>query len=178
MSVRPHLNPSLSSAEFAAWYWLKKELSAFCPTVGLSASGSKHEIAQRIVLYLDGKDQPFMQQRQRDVMPNVFELATVVGTGWRLTRELRAFFESVCGRRFRFNGALRDFFASQASAGKTLADAVKIYQDSLLQKDSLTIIAPQFQYNRHCREFFANHPGATRAEAIAAWRKKRHTRQA
>ena len=177
MSARPHLNSSLSSTEFAAWYWLKKELSDFCRTVGLPASGSKQEIAQSIALYLDGKDAPFMQQRQRDVMPNVFELTTVVGKGWRLTRELRAFFENVCGRHFRFNGALRDFFASQASAGKTLSDAVKIYQDSLLQKGTVTIIGPQFEYNRHCREFFANHPGATRAEAIAAWRKKRNARR-
>ncbi len=177
MSPRPHLNPSLSSAEFSAWYWLKKELSDFCRTVGLPASGSKQEIAQRIALWLDGKNLPSIQRCQRDVIPEVFELTTVVGTGWRLTRELRAFFENVCGKHFRFNGALREFFATQANAGKTLSDAVKVYQNSLLQKNATTIIAPQFEYNSHCREFFANHPGATRAEAMIAWRKKRSARR-
>jgi hypothetical protein len=173
---RPRLHGSLSSSEFAAWYWLKKELIDFCRTVGLPASGSKQEIAQRIALWLDDKDPPPVQLRKRDVMPVIFELTTVVGTGWRLTKALRGFFENECGKRFHFNGALREFFATQANAGKTLADAVKVYQDSL-QKDAITTIAPQFEYNRHCRDFFANHPGATRAEAIAAWRKKRNARR-
>ena len=53
MSERPKLDTDLSSAAFREWYWLKEELTDFCRGNGLSAAGSKTELADRIALYLD-----------------------------------------------------------------------------------------------------------------------------
>ena len=169
--TRPALSAKLSEAEFASWYWLKDELVRFCRNEGLAVSGSKQEVAQRLSAYLAGKKLPAKRvvPRQKGTMPRAFGLDTVIGPGWRCTQELRAFFVAHVGKGFRFNRALRTFIST--SHGSKLRDALAHYKESLLSHEEP--IEGQFEYNRHMREFHAENPGATHADAVESWWLKR-----
>ncbi len=70
--------------------------------------------------------------------------------------------------------ALRDLFKNPQ--GQTLAQALVMYAQSC--EGRTVLIQRQFQFNQHIRDFFAQHPTATRAQALDAWQKKRETAQA
>ncbi len=53
MISRPILNRDISSNEFKLNYWLKEELISFSKELGLSTSGGKLEISDRIQVYLE-----------------------------------------------------------------------------------------------------------------------------
>lgn len=51
--MRPKLTKTLNVDEFSDFYWLKEELQSFCRNNGISASGSKIELSERIETFLD-----------------------------------------------------------------------------------------------------------------------------
>ena len=50
--MRPNLIKEMSIKDFKDYYWLKEELQNFCRENGMSASGSKLEISERIETFL------------------------------------------------------------------------------------------------------------------------------
>lgn len=50
--MRPNLTKEISEESFRDYYWLKQELQSFCRANGISASGSKIEISDRIEIFL------------------------------------------------------------------------------------------------------------------------------
>jgi len=167
---RPELTRSLSATEFLRWYWLKAEMQAFCRTHGLSPSGSKTELTNRIANALSGREVgPAPQRRSRNLMPSEFTPETVIAAGWRCTESLRAYFKSVHGPGFSFNAALREIIAN--GQGKTLAEASAVY--AATRGKPAEAIEGQFEYNRHMREFHARNPGASHQQAVEAWWAKR-----
>lgn len=181
---RPKLEKCLGASEFLAWYRLKEELVRFCRAEGLPVAGSKRELSARIEACLSGEPLPPPGKgiRKTAPMPERFELATIIGDGWRCSQGLRGFFEEHCGGGFHFNEALRRFIAM--GSGRTLAEAVALYRKSTGPGHDRAgrccdrgEIGEQFEYNRHFREYFLTHPGATREEVIAAWKRKREGRR-
>lgn len=174
---RPVLSDKLPVEQFRAWYWLKKELQAYCRTHGLCGSGSKEDLTARILAHLSGHTRPAegaaAARPTRQAMPSVLTSATVITPGWRLNAVLRSFFVQHTAPGFRFNQALRDLLAHPQ--GRTLGQALEIYRASL--QAPRPQIGRQFQFNQHIRTFFASHPGATRAQALQAWREKRQSPQ-
>jgi hypothetical protein len=169
---RPRLTRSLPLAEFERWYWLKDELIVFCRTHQLQTSGSKPELAARIVTLLEGGAPSHTRIARRvAIMPHTFHASTVIGDGWRCSPALGAYFRTVCGKRFRFNAAMRTFI--HTGTGRTLREAAACYWQSVASGLPPKAIIPQNQYNQHTRDYHAKHPGATRAEVIAAWKAKR-----
>ncbi len=168
---RPALSRALSEPEFQRWYWLKEELATFCRAEGLSASGSKQELASSISAHLASRQIPMHTRRKAysTDMPSTFELETVIGEGWRCTQALRSFFVLKVGERFGFNEPLRNFIKS--GSGLTLAEALAHYQHSLLAGPRP--IAEQFEYNNHMREYRKANPSSTHAQAVSAWWEKR-----
>jgi SAP domain-containing new25/Domain of unknown function (DUF6434) len=169
---RPELSPDLSSDEFVRWYWLKEELTSFCRRYKLASHGSKPDLTRRIAAHLAGEQiqEPSRPARSGN-MPAQFALHTLIGDGWRCNPSLGAFLRSQCGNRFRFNSAIRNFIHTQR--GRTLAEAVECYRQSVAPGAPRQEIIPQNEYNRHTREFFAEHPGATREQALEAWKRRR-----
>lgn len=53
MSERPKLDKNLDGKTFREFYYLKEELVDFCRRYGLSTSGGKLEITERIAHFLD-----------------------------------------------------------------------------------------------------------------------------
>ena len=52
-SNRNKLNKNLKASEFKEYYFLKEELKEFCRNEGLKLSGSKSQLEERIICYLD-----------------------------------------------------------------------------------------------------------------------------
>ena len=174
MRQRPQLTSSLSPEAFLDNYWLKTELLDFCREQGLGTTGSKAELAHRVEHYLRTGDQGAISRSRKisGSMPDNFDLDTVIGVGWRCTRQLRAFFTKVIGPGFRFNAVIRQFVHEQP--GRTLADAIAAYHENKLAAQQPKIGA-QFEYNRFTREFWLTHPDASRDDLLAAWYQYRNT---
>lgn len=173
--TRPTIALSLTLSEFVSWYWLKEELVVVCRLFALSTTGSKLELEDRIRRHLSGTP-PTVTDRRRAIgkMPAQFTQKSVIGKGWRCNPALGAYLREVCGRGFRFNAVMRDFI--HHGEGRTLAEAVICYRESVQACNAKPPIAKQLQYNQHFRDFFASHAGATRQQAIDAWWEKRSTR--
>lgn len=168
---RPALSAAISVEVFRQWYWLKRELQAFCRAQHLRTGGGKLELCARIEAHLGG-EAVGLERRSKSssvAMPQQLTASTVIEDGWRMSQALRGYFESVHGPGFKFNGAMRDFIGN--GAGRTLAEASQRYRESLTEPTET--IGRQFEYNRHVRAFYATNPGATRALAIASWWAKR-----
>ena len=171
---RPALTRDLSPEDFLAFYWLKEELLAFCRTHKLTRSGSKGELSGRIAHYLKtGEALPASSQPPpRATMPETFTRETVIGKGWRCTQALRHFFEREADVKFHFNAFLRDYITS-SGVGHTLGEALDGWHASKRRVKGSSPIGEQFEYNRHMRAYFSENPGATRADALKAWKQRR-----
>lgn len=53
MAARPDLSKEIDSKTFRSFYYLKEELVVFCRENGLSTSGSKIKLTDRIAHFLD-----------------------------------------------------------------------------------------------------------------------------
>lgn len=171
---RPDLDRALAPDDFRRFYWRKDELAAFCRAVGLSASGAKADVAGRVEHFLrTGERRAGTPARARGGrMPERFTPDTVVGVGWRCSQALRAFFQEQLGAGFHFDHVARALI--HEGAGRTLAEVMESWRESRTSAAEPRDIAPQFEYNRHMRRFFDEHPGATREEARRSW----HARKA
>ena len=173
--ARPPINPSLTLAEFASWYWLKTDLVDICRAFALSTTGSKLELTERIQQHLSGfAPKTIVKRRAKSEMPSAFTPKSVIGKGWRCNPALGAYMRKVCGNGFHFNATMRDFIHN--GAGRTLAEAVVCYRASMQPDNPKRPIPRQLEYNQHFRDFFAAQPGATRQQAIDAWWEKRSRR--
>ncbi len=179
MMDRPRLNATISVDNFRDFYWLKVELLAFCRQAKLPSSGSKKELADRIEHFLHtGKVSPAKSRssgKSRGAMPMAFTRQTVIGSNWRCSQGLRAFFEAELGSTFHFDKVMRDFIKYEE--GKTLQDAINVWQEAKDNPRKKTEIAPQFEYMRHMRKYFEEHPDSTREEALKLWHEKKAQRK-
>ncbi|MFM8396263.1 MAG: DUF6434 domain-containing protein [Pirellula sp.] len=165
--MRPKLSRRLTEDRFLQHYWLKRELVEFCRSFGLPSSGSKEQLTNRVADHLAGRTMSAIPRKssRKDPLPDTLTVRTKIGAGWRCSHQLRAFFVAHFGSGFRFNEAIRKFIAT--GQGKTLGQALEVYRESL--KTEAKPIGSQFQYNRHMRQFKLDHPGASHAQAVAAW---------
>ena len=178
--ARPLLKAGMRVEDFRRYYWLKKELETFCRSNGLSASGGKIAIANRIEAFLTTghADQPPPGEPRRQ--PSAEESAelsldTPIRAGFVCTQRHRRFFQEAIGPKFRFSTFIQNFL--KANVGKTYRDVVAAWHEEEARKKGgqKTTIAPQFEYNQFTRDFF-NDPknrGKAREEAIRAWKRKR-----
>ncbi|GEN84039.1 hypothetical protein SLU01_23510 [Sporosarcina luteola] len=173
--MRPSLNKDLNVEVFRDFYWLKEELQTFCRENGISASGSKLEITDRIAIFLEtGKIQKPMRRRSSPPKENQIEelsLDTVITENHRCSQVVRAFFQSVIPK-FHFSTYIQTYF--KESVGKTYRDVVDAwYEEEERKKDPSyeKQIGAQFEYNQFTRDYFADpkNKGKNREDAIEAW---------
>lgn len=172
--MRPDLNRDIKVEQFKEFYWLKEELQSFCRENGLSASGSKLQIASRIEKFLETGEiiQPARGSSRKVATASIeLSLDTVIAENHRCSQNVRAFFTSVIPK-FHFSTYIQDYFRN--NVGKTYKDVVEAwYEEEERKKDPNyeRDIGPQFEYNQFIRDFFADEQnrGKTQKEAIAAW---------
>lgn len=173
--MRPSLNKDLNVDVFRDFYWLKEELQTFCRENGISASGSKLEITDRIAIFLEtGKIHNPMRRRSSSPKENQIEelsLDTVITENHRCSQVVRAFFKSVIPK-FHFSTYIQNYF--KESVGKTYRDAVDAwYEEEERKKDPSyqKQIGAQFEYNQFTRDYFSDprNKDKNREDAIEAW---------
>lgn len=173
--MRPELKKDLNVKDFRDFYWLKEELQTFCRDSGMSASGSKIEIADRIAIFLEtGKIQKPMRKRsssQKEIKLEELSLDTVITENHRCSQVVRAFFKSVIPK-FHFSTYIQNYF--KENAGKTYRNVVDAwYEEEERKKDPSykKQIGSQFEYNQFTRDYFADpkNKDKNREDAIEAW---------
>jgi hypothetical protein len=173
--MRPNLTKDVNVKSFKEYYWLKEELQSFCRANGISASGSKIEISNRIETFLQtGEiDRPTRKSKENKKMePQVdLSLDTVITENHRCSQNVRAFFKTVIPK-FHFSTYIQNYFKN--NVGNTYRDVVEAwYEEEERKKDPSykNSIAPQFEYNQFIRDFFAEpkNQGKSREEAIESW---------
>ena len=181
------LNKDLSSAEFKEYYFLKEELKEFCRNEGLRVSGSKNQLEERIIYYLDtGKsldDSNSIKKDDKPIRPNFqksdktkasiskeIRLDSILGENFKCSEDKREFFEKEIGKGFKFKVKFQKWL--KANPNKTYQDAINAYHE-LENSNEKTVIDKQFQYNQYVRDFFKDNEDKTLNEAIKCWNYKK-----
>ena len=173
MAERPVLDKNLDSKTFRDFYYLKEELVDFCRKNGLSVSGGKIELTDRIAYFLDtGEALPALTVKKKT--PSVSDITedTKIEADFVCSEKHRAFFKEHIGNSFSFNVAFQKWLKS--NTGKTYKEAISAYYQILEdKKKSKTKIDRQFEYNTYIRDFFADNQGKTLEDAIKCWKYKK-----
>jgi hypothetical protein len=178
---RPDILSIQNGEELKRWYWLKQELVEYCKLVDLGYAGSKFDLLDRIANALDNKEhkEPKSKTSKQKVSKfnwhsEVLTPDTIITDSYRNSQNVRRFFVQQCGSTFRFSIALMDFMKN--NCGNTLQDAVSEWQrlnEQGKDKNFKSEIPPGNQYNKYIRDFFADNPNMTMAEARHFWKLKR-----
>ena len=186
-SNQHRLNKDLSSAEFKEYYFLKEELKEFCRNEGLKISGSKNQLEERIIYYLDtGKsldDSNSIKKDDKPIRPNFqksdktkatiskeIRLDSILGENFKCSEDKREFFEKEIGKGFKFKVKFQKWL--KANPDKTYQDAIHAYHE-LQNSNEKTEIDKQFQYNQYIRDFFKDNADKTLTDAIKCWNYKK-----
>ena len=173
--MRPELKSELDVQDFRCFYWLKEELQTFCRENGISTSGSKIEITDRIAAFLlTGEIQKPLKKRNsptNEVILTDLNLDTVITENHRCSQTVRAFFKSEIPK-FHFSTYIQNYF--RENVGKTYRDVVNAWYEEQERKKDPSYkkqIGSQFEYNQFIRDYFADpkNKGNHREDAIKAW---------
>ena len=172
--MRPLLQRDISVEDFINYYWLKDELQHFCRAYGLSASGSKVDLTNRIQHFLQ-TGEIVKPERKSRIRPSLSEqnltLQTIITENHRCSQNVRHFFKQHIPK-FHFSTYIQNYF--KENVGKTYADVMVAWheeQKRLKDPNYTKIIAPQFEYNQFTRDYFQDpaNNGKTKRDAIDAW---------
>ncbi len=179
MNNRPTLNAEISLQAFKDFYWYKEELVDFCRSENLSAGGGKLELAKRIEIFLQTGQRESYQEKQSttsrfDWSTEKLTIRTEITDNYRNTKNVREFFKSQVGDKFKFNVKFMDWM--KTAQGKTLGDAVEqwiLIANAMRTNKTEKRIAPQFEYNTYIRDFFKDNPEKSLRDAINCWKIKK-----
>lgn len=175
MPARPDLSRKIDSKTFRSFYYLKEELVAFCRENGLSTSGSKIELTDRIVHFLDTGEVKMVKRKVvqcKNVNVGNITIGTKIEENFVCSEKHRAFFKEHIGNSFSFNVLFQKWLKS--NVGKTYEDAINAYYQILEdKKKGTTKIDKQFEYNTYIRDFFADNKGKSLDDVIKCWKYKK-----
>ena len=178
---RPQLSKDMKSEEFKEYYFLKEELKEFCRNEGLKISGSKNDLEERIIYYLDtGKSlddskkiNNYYEKKNSEPnnsLPQEIRLDSLLGENFKCGEDKREFFEKEIGKGFKFKVKFQKWL--KANPDKTYQDAINAYYELQNSKEK-TKIDKQFQYNQYIRDFFEDNDDRTLNDAIKCWKHKK-----
>ncbi|HVE44887.1 MAG TPA: cytoplasmic protein [Gammaproteobacteria bacterium] len=161
MVERLRLAQSISLDNLRDRYWLKLELICFCKKHGLSTVGSKHDLEQRIEIFLVSGDKgtPVLSKRigRRDSQQSITCDTLVVN--YKNDAATRLFFVKHIGQRFRFDAYLRQFTnQNNITKNLTYGDLINGWLVEEVRRSDTEYksnIGKQFEYNQFIRDFFA-----------------------
>lgn len=180
---RPELNKEISIKDFNDFYWLKQELVDFCKSVGITTTGGKMEIAERIRNYISTGN--VIKNAIKNVKVNskfdwnseILTCETVITDNYRNGENVRNFFIKEIGSHFSFNVIFMKWM--KVNTGRTLDDAIyewKRINDLKKDKKYVGEIDPQFEYNRYMRAFLHDNPNLSSKDAMKYWKLKSKNR--
>lgn len=181
-SNRNKLNKNLKASEFKEYYFLKEELKDFCKKEGLKVSGSKNQLEERIIYYLDtgksldnsrsikNKNNYSKSNSNKATTSEEITLDSILGENFKCSEDKREFFEKEIGKGFKFKVQFQKWLKSNPD--KTYQDAINAYYELQNSKEK-TKIDKQFQYNQYIRDFFEDNDDRTLNDAIKCWKHKK-----
>jgi len=158
--------------DFKNHYYLREELVDFCRKNKLQTSGSKSELTERIVHYLNTGEKLGADKKYRKA--NIIDAITLNNTiehDFVCSEKHRTFFKEHIGKSFSFNVKFQKWLKS--NSGKTYQEAINAYYQIIDDKKE-TIIDKQFEYNTYIREFFKENKDMTLNQAIKCWKYKKN----
>ena len=180
---RPPILEIKTGAELKNWYWLKAEIVDHARALGVSPSGQKFDIIDRVAHFLDTGE----KLRPKPARPAVARTSaakdwhsmplartTLIDAGYRNTQNVRRFFKAEIGPRFSFN---IEFMAwMKANPGKTLGDAVDEWLriEAERKAGKRAAIPHHNQFNAYVRDYFDANSDGTMDEVRQLWRRKRN----
>ena len=180
---RPILDKNISLTDFNDFYWLKEELVKFCKENHIPSTGGKIEISDRIRSFIStgkvtqNKAKPVKKISSFDWSTEKLTVNTTITDNYKNGENVRSFFIQEIGKHFSFNVIFMNWI--KQNIGKTLGDAVDEWNKiNELKKDKnyVSEIAPQFEYNRYMRAFLADNPNLSSKDAMKYWKIKRAKR--
>ncbi|MCI5738009.1 DUF6434 domain-containing protein [Methanobrevibacter ruminantium] len=181
-NTRPQLTKDLKSEDFKEYYFLKKELKDFCKKEGLKVSGSKNQLEERIIYYLDtgksldnsrsikNKNNYSKSNSNKATTSEEITLDSILGENFKCSEDKREFFEKEIGERFKFKVKFQKWL--KTNPDNTYQDAINAYHE-LQNSNEKTKIDKQFQYNQYIRDFFDDNDDKTLNDAIKCWKYKK-----
>ena len=163
----------MSGKEFLRHYHLKEELAEFCRSNGLQSTGSKNDLTERIVHYLDTGEK-LIKKTQRKSNAGTIRISneTLIGENFTYSERNRQFFEEAIGDNFKFKVPFQRWL--KANPEKTVGDAIIAYPTIIENmKHERPEIDRQFEYNTYIRDFSKDNTGRSLNEAIVCWKYKR-----
>ena len=168
---RPEILSVETIDQFQDWYWLKVDLVKFCKANGLSSSGRKLELRERIVCFLNG-EKGCRTKRARpsstfDWANEKLTLDTPITDSVTFGKNFRGFMQSIIGAKFVCHSDFMDWVKS--NTGATLKEAAAAWRLLEQRKSDPTFkrkIAPQNLLNQYMRDFFKDNPSGTRAQMM------------
>ena len=179
---RPPLTKDLKSEDFRQYYFLKEELKDFCKNEGLKVNGSKNQLEERIIYYLDtgkslddsrdieNKNNYSKSKSNKSTTSKEIRLDSILGENFKCSEDKREFFENEIGKGFKFKVQFQKWL--KANPNKTYQDAIKAYYE-IQNSNEKTAIDKQFQYNQYIRDFFKDNEDKTLEDAIKCWNYKK-----
>lgn len=176
VSTRPKIESISSGPELRKWYWRKDELADHARALGVSPSGAKFDILDRIAHFLDtGKK---LRPKTAGPKPkSAFDWhkaplspATVITDSYKNTQNVRRFFKAECEESFKFNTAFMEWM--KGNAGKTLADACAAYREMKAQASKPGFeseIKRHNQFNQYTRDFLKDNPEMNMDDVRRYW---------
>lgn len=174
MTTRPILDRNLNSKNFQEYYYLKEELVTFSRNEGLSTSGGKIELTDRIAHFLDTGEKKKSETKKKT---KAIDIGTIteeskIEDNFVCSEKHRAFFKKKIGDSFSFPVTFQKWL--KENTGKTYKEAVDAYYQILEEKKKGgTTIDRQFEYNTYIRDFFADNEGKSLEDAIKCWKYKK-----
>ena len=181
-NTRPQLTKDLKSEDFKEYYFLKEELKEFCRNEGLKLSGSKSQLEERIIYYLDtgksldnsrsieNKNNYSKSNSNKATTYEEITLDSILGENFKCSEDKREFFEKEIGKGFKFKVKFQKWL--KVNPDKTYQDAINAYYELQNSKEK-TKIDKQFQYNQYIRDFFDDNDDKTLNDAIKCWKYKK-----
>lgn len=170
---RPILNKDLDSNEFRDYYYLKEELIKFCKDNNLQTTGSKIELTNRIIKFLDtGEKEVIKNEKKNKTIIENISLDSIIEPNFICSEDKRLFFKEIIGNSFSFNVMFQKWLKN--NSGKTYKDAIDAYY--LIKeekKNNKTNIDSQFEYNTYIRDFFNDNKDLKLEDAIKCWNYKK-----
>lgn len=180
---RPNLDRNISLKDFNDFYWLKQELIAYCRTIGISTMGGKIEIAVRIRHYLSTGEVIKHETRKIKTTSKfnwdkeALNRETIITDNYKNGKNVRSFFVREIGSHFAFNVIFMQWM--RENVGKNLGDAITAWNsiyEMKKDKNFVSEIDPQFEYNSYIRAFLKNNPELSVKDAMKYWKLKRAQR--
>ncbi|MEL8056031.1 MAG: DUF6434 domain-containing protein [Pseudomonadota bacterium] len=178
--TRPEFSTALSVDEFERWYWPVSMLKAACEALGLSESGLKVELRERVAFALRYPGQP-LQKPMKAKTKSRFNWGkahltpeTVITDNVSFGPNVRGFFKAEIGAAFVCHSDFMDWV--KANEGATLNDAVDAWHCLEARKEDPAFrreITSCNNYLQYLRDLRDRHPELNLEQAKQCWDAKK-----